>query len=206
VLKPPRIVLTGGPGAGKTAVLELARRELCEHVEVLPEAASIVFGGGFPRYEDEVGKRSAQRTIYHVQSELEIMLLLRRRNVVAAIGLCDRGTLDALAYWPGDPQDFFREMQTTLDAELARYAAVLHLRVPESAAEYKQSHIRRESYTQARAIDDRLLDVWSTHPRRVIINGSKDFLFKAEQALRAIRAEVPTHVCGRPGRQVTIAI
>jgi uncharacterized protein (DUF2249 family) len=44
-----RIVLTGGPGAGKTAVLELFRAAVCEHVNVLPEAAGIVFGGGFPR-------------------------------------------------------------------------------------------------------------------------------------------------------------
>lgn len=34
-----RVVLTGGPGAGKTAVLELIRRSFCEHVKVLPEAA-----------------------------------------------------------------------------------------------------------------------------------------------------------------------
>lgn len=32
------IVLTGGPGAGKTAVLELVRQQFCAHVEVLPEA------------------------------------------------------------------------------------------------------------------------------------------------------------------------
>jgi hypothetical protein len=44
-----RVVLTGGPGAGKTAVLELARQYFCKHVLVLPEAAGILFGGGFPR-------------------------------------------------------------------------------------------------------------------------------------------------------------
>ena len=41
--KSRRIALTGGPGAGKTAVLELARRLLCEHVHILPEAPGIVF-------------------------------------------------------------------------------------------------------------------------------------------------------------------
>lgn len=44
------VVVTGGPGAGKTAVLELAARSFCEHVAILPEAATIVFGGGFPRH------------------------------------------------------------------------------------------------------------------------------------------------------------
>ena len=35
-----RVVLTGGPGAGKTAVLELVRRTLCEHLVVVPEAGA----------------------------------------------------------------------------------------------------------------------------------------------------------------------
>ena len=53
-----RIVLTGGPGAGKTAVLELVRLYFCRHVHVLPEAAGIVFSGGFPRDAD-FGSRQA---------------------------------------------------------------------------------------------------------------------------------------------------
>ena len=35
------VVITGGPGAGKTAVLEVARTAFCQHVQVLPEAAGI---------------------------------------------------------------------------------------------------------------------------------------------------------------------
>ena len=66
-----RIVLTGGPGAGKTAVLEMVRHTLCEHVLILPEAATIVFGGGFPRREERESRRAAQRAIFHVQRELE---------------------------------------------------------------------------------------------------------------------------------------
>jgi predicted ATPase len=55
------IVLTGGPGAGKTAVLErLVRQEFCAHIQVLPEAAGIVFGGGFPRAGSLEWRRSAQ--------------------------------------------------------------------------------------------------------------------------------------------------
>jgi hypothetical protein len=42
-----RVVLTGGPGAGNTAVLELIRQSFCVHVKVLPGAAGIVFGAGF---------------------------------------------------------------------------------------------------------------------------------------------------------------
>lgn len=91
-----RVVLTGGPGAGKTAVLELVRQSFCEHVKVLPEAAGVVFGGGFPREDDAECKRAAQRAIFHVQRELENAGDSHNPTIV----LCDRGTLDGLAYWP----------------------------------------------------------------------------------------------------------
>ena len=52
------IAVTGGPGAGKTAVLEMALRSFCTHVGVLPEAAGVVFGGGFPRHDSEVARRA----------------------------------------------------------------------------------------------------------------------------------------------------
>ena len=69
-----RVVITGGPGAGKTASLEVARRTLCEHVGFARESASIVFGGGFPREHREAAACAAQRAIFHVQRELETPL------------------------------------------------------------------------------------------------------------------------------------
>jgi ABC-type molybdenum transport system ATPase subunit/photorepair protein PhrA len=71
VHKRRRIVLTGGPGAGKTALLELIRQSFCSHVRVLPEAAGVIFGGGFPREDDVECQRAAQRAIFYVQRELE---------------------------------------------------------------------------------------------------------------------------------------
>jgi hypothetical protein len=46
--RPRMVVITGGPGAGKTALIEVARRHFCHHVGFSPEAASILFRGGFP--------------------------------------------------------------------------------------------------------------------------------------------------------------
>jgi len=192
----PRIVITGGPGAGKTAVLELARRELCAHVEILPESASIVFGGGFPRLASSHARRCAQRAIYHVQDELENMMAFPTTEGSPASLLCDRGTLDALAYWPdSSPMTFLAAMNTTIERELSRYSAIIHLRVPELAEEYRQSVIRKEPYVEARAIDDRLLDIWARHPRRTIINGKHDFMVKAADALRVIKSEISSHQC-----------
>ena len=93
-----RVVLTGGPGAGKTAVLELIRLFFCDHIKTLPEAAGIVFGGRFPRSDGVPLRQAAQRAIYHIQRELESIADLEN----AAVVLCDRGTVDGAAYWLGD--------------------------------------------------------------------------------------------------------
>ena len=101
---PRRIVLTGGPGAGKTAVLEVIRKAMCRHVHVLPESAGILFGGGFPRGRAPELRRAAQRAIFHVQRNLEDMQAALFPDHIL---LCDRGTLDGAAYWPDDDGDFF---------------------------------------------------------------------------------------------------
>ncbi len=187
-MTPPRIVVTGGPGAGKTAVLEIARRHFGAHVEVLHEAASIVFGGGFPRHTDAPRRAAAQRAIYHVQDELERVAFA---TPGAEVVLCDRGTLDTLAYWPGSAQSFYDDLHTSLAAELARYEVVIHLRTPSRKNGYHKDALRIEAAKEAEAIDERLLEVWKTHPRRVIIGSTSDFLEKVHRTLEVIRDLLP---------------
>jgi hypothetical protein len=109
--------------------------------------------------------------------------------------LCDRGTIDGLAYWPGPWDTFFAEIGTTLDRELARYDAVVHLRVPDATNGYHASALRIESPREAREIDARLLEVWSKHPSRIVIDAGADFLLKARQAMSAIRQRLPPACC-----------
>ncbi len=184
-----RVVLTGGPGAGKTSVLELIKKSFCEHVQVLPESASIVFGGGFPRRDDDSSRRCAQRAIFHVQRELETLVLA---SANAAVALCDRGTLDGLAYWPGREDEYFHEVGTTFDAEIVRYAAVIHLRTPSSDGGYNHLNpLRSEDAGQAARIDERIAAIWSRHPRCFQVRNAAEFLDKARAVLALVRAEVP---------------
>jgi predicted ATPase len=188
------IVLTGGPGAGKTAVLEIAKRQFCRHVIVLPESASILYGGGFPRRTTDEGHRSAQRAIFRVQREMERIVLGERS---AALAICDRGTVDGFAYWPGTADEFWREMGTTREEELRRYHAVIHLRTPSAEDGYNhQNPIRIESAADALRIDARIAEAWEGHPRRHFIASSKHFLEKAEHAVALLRAELP-ECCAR---------
>jgi predicted ATPase len=184
---PKRIVLTGGPGAGKTAVLELVRQSFCAHVAVLPEAAGIVFGGGFPRTRPAAVQRAGQRAIFFVQRELE----RAHDGVDAAIVLCDRGTVDGIAYWPG-PGELWADVSTTLEEQLGRYDAVIHLRVPTSENGYNRSNpLRIESALEAVAIDARIADAWAAHPRRFMVESTPEFLSKAARVLTLLRDELP---------------
>lgn len=183
------IVVTGGPGAGKTAALELARRTFCSHVAVLPEAASILFSGGFWRHESREGKMAAQRAIYHVQKELETMALQEKK---ASVIICDRGTLDGLAYWPDSEESFFKTLGVTKEDELKRYSIVFHLRTPLLTEGYNnQNPVRTEPADLAAIIDAKILEVWSTHPNRKILNSSIAFVDKAKNLLELINAEIP---------------
>ncbi len=189
-----RIVLTGGPGAGKTACLEIARRSLCGHVGFSQESASIVFGGGFPRERRLGAERAAQRAIYYVQRELE-RVFEDREDVEVLV--CDRGTLDCAAYWPGEAATFYRELATTHADELARYALVVHLRPPPAGDGYEQRGLRVETATESQRIDARIERAWDGHPNRVFVEHTHDFVEKMNRVLGLLRAEL---ACEHPLR------
>ncbi|MFO0678601.1 MAG: ATP-binding protein [Polyangiaceae bacterium] len=181
-----RIVLTGGPGGGKSAVLEVLRWHFDRAFGFLPEAASIVFGGGFPRRPTLEHRRAAQRAIYHVQRELES---LAEEPGWPRRTLCDRGTLDGVAYWPEDEASYFRALGTSREAELSRYATVIHLRTPDAAHGYDHSNpLRTESAEEAARIDERIFDVWRGHPRRLVVANHREFLEKAREVVDIVRA------------------
>ena len=188
--KPKLVVLTGGPGGGKTAILEMARRYFCPHVVLLPEAASIVFQGGFPRIPNDAGRRAAQHSIFAIQREMEN---LASELDESALILCDRGTVDGAAYWPGSPRGFFAHHGTSLQAEIDRYAAVIHVETA-SAEAYLQEGIRLEHVAEAKQIDARLRELWDRHPLRYVVSSATNFLDKATLALELVRAQIP-HCC-----------
>jgi predicted ATPase len=184
-----RIVLTGGPGGGKTTAGDLFRREMAGRVVLVPEAATMIFTGGFPRAQVPGAVHAAQRAIYHVQRNLE--------DVQAAmypdrILLCDRGTIDGAAYWPGDPDDFFADVQTSMEAELKRYDAVIFF---ESAAVGGMgieggNPIRNESQQQAVLLDRKLRELWSKHPHFMLVPHQASFFKKIAFALSVLEAIV----------------
>jgi hypothetical protein len=166
----------------------MARRHFRKHVVVLPEAATIIFGGGFPRETSHGARRAAQRAIFHVESELEAMAVEEGN---ASVVLCDRGTVDGAAYWPDAPDTFWSALGTTREREFARYATVIHLHPPSATGGYDHTNaMRRESAEEAASIDERIEAAWAGHPRRLFVDHETDFLVKAAHALALVETEV----------------
>jgi len=194
-----RIVLTGGPGGGKTTAADLFRREIGERVVVVPESATLLFSGGFPRSTESHARRSAQSAIFHVQRNLEdVQSALYPERIL----LCDRGTIDGAAYWPDDGETFFEAVGSSEQAELARYDAVIFF---ESAAVGGISveggnPTRIESNEQALELDRRLRAIWSKHPRFTVVPHDPSFVKKILFGLAALERVVAQLKSGRVTR------
>ncbi|MCP3913167.1 MAG: AAA family ATPase [Actinomycetia bacterium] len=174
---PFRLVLTGGPGGGKTTAADLFRREIGQGVIVVPEAATLLFNGGFPRPQEPHARRSAQDAIYHVQRNLEDIQAAQFPDRVL---LCDRGTVDGGAYWPDGSAEFYQSVGSSHQGELNRYDAVIFF---ETAARgghgfESENRFRTESQQQAIDLDTRLRDLWSPHPHFTVIPHTASFFRK----------------------------
>lgn len=183
-MKKLKIVVTGGPSGGKTTLIEALQKDLVGTISVVPEAASILYRGGFPRKSTVAGKKHAQRAICFVQRELEDMITAE--NKVQAI-VCDRGSLDSIAYWPGDEDDFFTSLQTNRELELKRYDWVIHLDTADHNGFDVTNPIRTESHKEALELNQMIKIAWQGHSRRLVIPHKDDFLEKISKARKAVK-------------------
>jgi predicted ATPase len=188
-----RIVLTGGPGGGKTTAADLFRRELGERVVIVPESATILFAGGFPRSTQIDAQRAAQVAIFHVQSNLEdVQSALFPDRIL----LCDRGTIDGAAYWPNHERDFFQAMGTSFERELERYDAVVFFETAAVAGASIEggNPVRNESLSEAVELDARLRRLWSRHPHFLLVPHHASFLRKITTGLTLLESIVSQFV------------
>lgn len=172
-----RIVITGGPGGGKTTALDLFRREFPGKIVVVPEAATMIFSGGIQRSINIDVICAQQTAIFNLQKHLEDV---QRALHPDCLILCDRGSLDGLTYWPKSDDQFFKQMNSTFEQELEQYDAVIFFETAAKADGEINSNnpIRNESQQQAIALDTALQKVWSAHPNYNFVASSESFINK----------------------------
>jgi hypothetical protein len=186
----PFIVLTGGSGGGKTTFIEeLSRRPAwAGRFAALPEAIFTLRHVNISPQE-----KLFQRVMAHLQMALE-------DGLARALGpddprpiICERGSLDPLAYWLNNDwpeEEFFEFTQTRREEHYQRYSAVIHLITAADGAaphytRWPEAH-RPEQIEDAVRLDGLLHQVWRDHPHyHRIDNEGRDWADKA-QAARAI--------------------
>lgn len=183
----PVIVLTGGPGGGKTTLLQELRRDPAWSGQLiaLPEAISLMGGLNISPRE-----RLFQRAMVQLQIALEDGLARALGAEDARAILCHRGSLDPLAYWLDRgwaEEGFFAYTGTTREEHYGRYTAVIHL---VTAADGAEAHYRRwpeahrpEEIEEAVRLDRLLHRVWRAHPGYYRIDNERsNWAAKSRQA------------------------
>jgi predicted ATPase len=174
-----KVTVTGGPSGGKTTLIEALQRDLHGKVSVVAEAASILYRGGFPRRATPEARKHVQRAIYYTQKELEELI---EGETKTSLIVCDRGSLDSIAYWPGEAEDFFTSLKTNRQTELKRYDWVIHLDTASHDSFDTSNPIRTESHIEAVELNQKIKQAWAGHPQRIIISHEAEFLLKIARA------------------------
>jgi len=184
--KTRRVVLTGGPCAGKTAcLLQLARR-FPGRVAVVPEASTLLLNSGLPNPGESPAnllpgqwRKLFQSKLVALQHELEAQFHELAEHSGCPLVLCDRGVLDGAAYWPDGRENYLATHNLTLEQAMGRYETVICLEslavgYPELYGKHGNPS-RLEGPELARQVDALIRIAWTGHPRLVQIPSHPSF-------------------------------
>lgn len=177
------IVLTGGPSSGKTSLTKELKAHFSVQAHVCQEAAEMLFRGGFPRQDWAEGLKNRQYAIFHLQKALENIALDTRGD--AKYLFFDRGLLDGLCYWPEGADSFLDQMHIDLSQVQERYDLVIQLGVAHQS-DYQNTSYRTEDAATSLHMEQRLKDIWSSHPNYVFIPYHPDWNTKRQKTLELI--------------------
>ena len=192
-----KIVLTGGPAAGKTTLISRILKEFKQEdgwkVITVPETATeLISNFGIRPFGNCISMEDFQ---YFVTSDMlhnEKMALKAAEMVPEdkVLVVFDRALMDNKAYITDEQfTDTLSHFGLTEEEALGRYDAVLHLVTCAKGAEFAYNFgnvARYESVEAAREKDDMTLRAWQSHPRLYIVDNSIDFEDKINRAIAQI--------------------
>ena len=196
-----KIVLTGGPCAGKTTALVKITEYFSGFgykVFNVPEVPTIYSTAGW-------NYLTPNRDLYY-QGEraiLETQLALENQFMKLAevcskpvLIVCDRGAMDISAYIkPEEWEEITRMAGTNSNALRESYDAVLHLvSAADGAEQYYTTATNATRYEQAneeglriaRELDKKVIKAWTGHPHLRVINNHDDFENKLNRVITEI--------------------
>lgn len=199
--KHKKIVVTGGPCAGKTTAMQKIVEEFTERgykVFVVSETATeLILGGAKPFGKDPIEIVEFQRYVLNLQLAKERLFETIANNCDQdTIILCDRGVMDNRAYISNQTFKELLKEQNLNEMELmSSYDLVIHLVTAADGAEENytlaNNSARTETVEQARELDKKTLDSWTGHEKlEIITNDNKTFDEKIHDAISVIYKEL----------------
>lgn len=186
-----KIVITGGPCAGKSTAMSRLQEELSQlgwKVLIIAESATELITSGltpfeYPEFQTYLTKYQLEKEhIYEKAAES-----LGQKTLI----VCDRGVIDNKAYMTQEHFDRVLKDLGTNEVELRdNYGAVFHLVTAAKGAEKfyttANNQARYETAEEAVIADDKIIDAWTGHPHFRIIDNSTGFDEKIKRLLTEI--------------------
>lgn len=201
-MKIAKIVITGGPCAGKSTAMSWIQNAFSKMgyaVLFVPETATELITGGVAPWTCGTNA-DYQKCQLKLQIEKEKIFEQAARTMTAekVLIVCDRGTLDNKAYM--SEVEFAEAMSfiNSNEVELRdNYDAVFHLVTAAKGAEEfyttANNSARTETVAEATELDNRLISAWTGHPHLRVIDNSSSF----EDKMKKLIAEISSFL-GEP--------
>lgn len=192
-----KIVLTGGPCAGKSTAMSWIQNAFTERgyrVLFVPETATELITGGVAPWTCG-SNLNYQCCQMRLQKEKEEVFLRAAQTMPdeKILIVCDRGMMDNRAYMTD--ADFRVVLDRTAQQEIEirdSYDAVFHLvtaanGAPEIYLKNKESNpARTETVEKAVELDNKLISAWTGHPHLRVIDNSTGFENKMKRLISEI--------------------
>ena len=190
-----KIVLTGGPCAGKTTGMSWIQNTFTQMgyaVLFVPETATELISGGVApwNFKENV---DFQDCLFQLQLEKERVFYQAAEKIDSdkVLIVCDRGILDNLAYMSHAEFENILKNNHLDEVELRdNYDAVFHLVTAAKGAEEfyttENNTARTETPEQAAAVDDKIISAWTGHPHFRVIGNNSDFETKMKKLIKEI--------------------
>ena len=198
-----KIVITGGPCAGKTtgmSWIQNAFTEMGYAVVFVPETATELISGGVAPWtlNSNLDYQLCQMKLQLHKEAVFEEAATKMYNSDKILIVCDRGTIDNKAYMSdGEFNSALSKLKLNETELRDAYDAVFHLVTAAKGAEkfytLSNNKARTETIEEAAAMDDKLISAWTGHPHFRVIDNSKEF----EDKMKHLVAEISSFL-GEP--------
>ena len=191
-----KIVLTGGPCAGKTTALKFLRENLIKNgygAVVVPETSTELFSNGISpsKMNSLLDFHQTQLDVQLTKEYLFEQACEKFKNFDNIVLICDRGVLDAKVYIGDEGFANLLQLNNLTEQDIInRYDAVFKLVTAANGAKdyytLENNAVRKESAEEAIALDELVSKVWSVHPHFETFDNSTNFEQKMNRLLNSV--------------------